>query len=406
MEAGVSVLADHEGVARSKLLSAMVVRDWAAVEQVAPEWNTLLRKSAADTIFLTWEWMRAWIDVAGRDFEPLIVIVRNSQGVLVAIAPFYVVPYRFLGIFKFRVLRIAGDWPTGGEYPDLIVDPEVEQPALCCIADALMKHCRLWDCIWMSKIAGWTGATARLAQCAHHARIHIHQREMSFGYLQLPGTIKEFEAGLSGNRRQQMRRKKRQFLANDDFAFERCADVESLERYLRGLFDLHERRWNTQGQSGVFTRKPKEAHFYRRFAPVALRAGWLRVYAARQGDDLKAVQLGYVYNNTFLQIQEGFDPLYEAGVGNVLRHYAVEACINEKLSAYDFLGDMTEHKSRWLAQRRTGYEIFMGHRSLKNMVLFARTIWPAGRFLRPVQSGGGVAVAHSSEHGAEVAHGV
>lgn len=399
------MLVDREEVADADHLDVAVIQDWAGVEQLAPEWDVLLTKSSADTIFLTWDWIQAWIDVTSGDFQPLFIVVRDRQGTLVAIAPFYVMQYSFLKVFRYRMLRVAGDWPTGGEYPDLIVDPEVEQPALCSIGDALQKHRRLWDCIWMSKLAGWTGAPERLAHCARHARMHFRRREMYFGHLQLPESIEKFEAQLSGNRRQQIRRLKRQFLANDDFAFERYRDVESLERYLHGLFDLHERRWNTRGQHGVFTRKPREAVFYRRFIPRAMQAGWLRMYCARQGEDLKAVQLGYVYNDTFLQIQEGFDPSYQKGVGNALRHHVIEACIDEKLSAYDFLGDMTEHKSRWLAEKRTGYEIFMGHRSLGNKLLFALTVWPAGRFLQPVQDGVDAPSPCPSVHGAEIADG-
>lgn len=405
MGASIQVSAGCAGDASPDLLSATVVQDWASVERLGQEWNALLRKSAADTIFLTWEWIHTWLDVSGRHSQPLVVVVRNGQGALVAIAPFYVCRYRFLSLFEYRVLRTVGDWPTGGEYPDLIVDQEVEEQALCCIAKALLQHRRFWDCIWMPKLAGWTGVSERLAQCGRHGRLHFRRREMYFGFLPLPASIREFEASFSADRRQQMRRKKKQLLAREGFAFGRCEDAASLGEYLHGLFDLHARRWSTRGQQGVFRRKPDEARFYEQFTPLALRAGWLRVYAAMEGGSLKAVQLGYVYNNVFLQMQEGFDPAYQAGVGNVLRHHVIEACIDEKLAAYDFLGEMSEHKSRWLAHKRTGYDIFMGHRSLRNLLLFALRVWPSGRFMRPVQQGG-VAAAHPSASVAEARHGV
>jgi hypothetical protein len=83
----------------------------------------------------------------------------------------------------------------------------------------------------------------------------------------------------------------------------------------------------TRGDAGAFGRKPVEADFYRRFAPVALERGWLRLYALKAGGRIRAMQIGYRYGDAFLALQDGFDPEFVAGVGNVLRHYVIEASV-------------------------------------------------------------------------------
>ena len=67
----------------------------------------------------------------------------------------------------------------------------------------------------------------------------------------------------------------------------------------------------------------------------------------------------------------------------------------EGIKAYDFLGEMTEHKRAWLAKERTGCDLFIGHRTIKNRLLFSGEIWPTGRFLRqaPLSNNGGKAPA-------------
>lgn len=386
-------------------MSVEVLRDWPSVEALQREWNPLLHRSRANTIFLTWEWIQTWIDISGRHAQPFVVIVRDSHGALVGIAPFYACKYRFLGVLTYRVLRVMGDWPTGAEYPDWIVDQAVEARVVRRIADALLENRKSWDCIWMPKLAGWTGVAERLAEFGRHARLHFQRREMYFGLLELPRTAREYEGQMSGDRRQQLRRKRKQFLARPAFTLAKCVDEAAVPGYLQALFELHALRWSTKGQLGVFRRKPDEARFYEQFAPLALRAGWLRLYGAMEGGSFKAVQLGYVYNRVFLQMQEGFDPAYAAGVGNVLRHHVIESCINEQLTGYDFLGEMSEHKGRWLAQRRTGYDIFMAHKGFKNLPLVALRCWPSGRFLRPLQLSGAAASAPSKST-VEPAHGV
>jgi hypothetical protein len=37
--------------------SVILVETKGELEQLAPEWNSLLRTSEADSIFLTWEWI-------------------------------------------------------------------------------------------------------------------------------------------------------------------------------------------------------------------------------------------------------------------------------------------------------------------------------------------------------------
>ena len=75
-----------------------LIDNWNDVLALEAEWNTLLTRSRADTVFLRWEWVHAWMDVAGNQLEPLVITVRNTEGQLIGIAPFYVAAYRLLNL--------------------------------------------------------------------------------------------------------------------------------------------------------------------------------------------------------------------------------------------------------------------------------------------------------------------
>ncbi|MCC7462537.1 MAG: GNAT family N-acetyltransferase [Gammaproteobacteria bacterium] len=363
-------------------LRTEVVRDWDAFIALRGEWNALLARSGADAVFLTWEWLSTWLDCGARQWQPLLVLVRNGAGTLLGVGPFYFADYRLLGSLPVRVLRLAGDHPTGAEYGDIIAEREHEAPVCTAIGSALRAERGRWDALWMPNVAGWDGAPQRLRLLASAAGLQLRTRPIRFGYIDLPATLADYENLLSANRRQQIRRKRRNLLKVPAVALSSPNDAVRLDGALQDLFRLHHARWMTRGDPGTFERKPMQAEFYRRFAPVALANGWLRLHVLSHDGSARAVQYGYCYKGTFLQLQEGFDPAYQADAGNVLRHYAIESSIAEGIRVYDFLGEMTEHKSRWQAKSRSGCDMLLINATVRALPLRRLPLWPTGRYLR------------------------
>jgi CelD/BcsL family acetyltransferase involved in cellulose biosynthesis len=193
------------------------------------------------------------------------------------------------------------------------------------------------------------------------------ERLAKFSELKLPATYKEYLASLSGNTRSMLKRRSQQIMQAPGMRFARCARHEERAEYLDALFDLHARRWNAVGLPGCFARRPAMMEFYREFSRVALERNWLRIFALRTGDTFLAVQFGYVYDDTFYQLQEGFVPDGHEGIGNVLRGHVIQSCIDEGVGSYDFLGRFTEHKRGWGAKLRIGRSVLLGRKTVKNL---------------------------------------
>lgn len=363
-------------------LHCVVLRSWEEVLALECEWNALLARSRADAIFLTHEWIRAWLSVRRDKCVPYVITVRDGNGTLRGAAGFYVASYRLLRALAVRVLRVLGDWPTGADYPDWLADADVEHAVCAAIGRTLQERRREWDLVWMPNVAGWTGARQRFDAAARAGNLRCATREATFAWIPLPDTLAAYEGSFSADRRQQLRRKRRQMMNRETVATRRCETADELPEVLEELFRLHGMRWRSVGEDGSFARKPDEAEFYRRFAPVALAKGWLELHTLSDGGVAKAIQYGYRYRDTFLQVQEGFDPEYTAGVGNVLRHNVIDACIASGIREYDFLGGMSEHKSRWQAQQRNGCDVLIGHGGLLSAALVSVPVWPTGRYLQ------------------------
>ncbi len=360
-----------------------IIDDWESFELLANEWNNLLHSSRADIIFLTWEWVRTWVSIVGASVKPLAVIVRNSRAELVGVAPFYTSEYRLLRAIRYRVLRLMADYASGAECLDWIVQRGLEDRIYPLIATALADSTDRWDCIWMPYIPDWTGASDRIGRACRDQGFSCRERVAEFGCTELPESYQVFFQSLPSKRRTELRRHQKAALNGGSADITCCRDAADVDRYLDALLTLHAKRWQRRGDNGSFQRKPAEAAFYRKFMPIAFNNGWLRFYGLSSGGDFKAVQVGYAYGGSFYQLQEGFDPDYSVGTGNVLRAKVFEDCFAEGIRTYDFLGEMSEHKKKWLAKVRFGRHFFVGNRNVRSRMLFLREIWPTGRYLRP-----------------------
>ena len=351
------------------------------LDPIAGQWNSVLRASKSSTIFLTWEWISAWLDAVRPDARVFVVIVRDRDARLIAIAPFYRTRLRLLGLVPYRCLRVIGDCDSGAEYPDVIIRSGFEHQAMSSVLGALLEHRDMWDCMWLPNVAGWTGALDRFERGCAGCELHLHERVRNFAAVNLPATHDAYLMLLSHKRRAYVRRETRRFMASSNVELIRCESRNDLPEMLEVLYDLHDRRWSASGQLGSFARQPRMRCFYGNFAQTALDNGWLRLYALKVDGAIRAVQYGYAYDGTFYALQEGYDPHQKNGIGNVLRNLVFRACIEEGLQEYDFLAGFTDHKRLWRAARRPGYDLFLGRRSLKNRLMFARPLWPTGRYI-------------------------
>jgi hypothetical protein len=168
-----------------------IIRDWLRFEELEGEWNTLLSRSRADTIFLRWEWIRSWRKVLGDDIKPFAVVVRDEEGTLAGVAPFYKTVYQLLRVLPYQVLRIMGDFPTGAECLDWILRSDRESEASHSIAAALADAAGEWDFLWMPYVPHWTGGRDRIRDATVNGGFHFSEREVQFGDMPLPGSLDE-----------------------------------------------------------------------------------------------------------------------------------------------------------------------------------------------------------------------
>ncbi|WP_022939987.1 GNAT family N-acetyltransferase [Psychromonas hadalis] len=363
-------------------LKSKILTTWAEFEALEDRWDELLTQSDADNLFLTWQWINCWRNSVANPITPYIIILKENDHI-VAIAPFYEQTYQLVNSIKYKALRFAGDQGIGSEYSNFIVNNSNSEKLKTHCWQVLLDNKKHWDFIWLTNIAQWTaGGKSLIEALAKINKLNVHQRTIEFSSSPLNSLGEDILPHLSKSLRTNIKQTQKYLTREGEWQVTTSTQPETLATELQHLFTLHNKRWQKAGLQGSFERRPAMADFYQQFAQVALKKGWLRLLRLEVDGEVQAMQIGYVYKQQFLAIQEGFNPDFLAGTGQVLRYFSFQRCIKEKLQAYDFLGVYTDHKRRWLAEKRQGCNLFIFSNKVKNTPFKLKAIWPTGRYLK------------------------
>lgn len=288
------------------------------------EWDQLLATSAANTVFLTSGWLRAWLETYGREANLLIPQIRKS-GRLVAAAAFQ----ESKGVIEF-----IGKGRS--DYLDLVLSRELESDAASAAMTALLDAARAategFRCFVLQRVPVENGTPARLQQA--RSRYVTTRKGTELAPTMEMFAAKEKLAKKSLRRHEQGLQRLGQ-LRTDTFT---CAN--DISPRLSEFFDQHVRRWNGTPYPSLFL-DDKNREFYRRVTQYLDPAGWLRFTEVRLDGRLVAAHFGFFHANRFTWYKPTFDPeLARYSPGEVLLKRLIERADAEEATEFDFtIGD-------------------------------------------------------------------
>jgi CelD/BcsL family acetyltransferase involved in cellulose biosynthesis len=328
------------------VLTVERIDDDARFAGMAGEWDALLRASANDRFFLTWEWLHTWWrHLAGR--RRLFLLTARSGGELVALAPLALAPPQLGRLLPFRSLQFLGAGTAGSDYLDLIVRRGWEDEAVRAFGEHLrvarfmleLRQLRPDALAWRLAEAlgpgGWTTRQAATEVCPF-VTLAGHSWE---SYLETLGSAHRYN----------VQRRLRNLHRDSDVRFERVVTEEERGPALARLIELHHARWHGRGRS-EFT---PQTSFHEELSRLALVRGWLRLFELRVDGRPAAALYGFRYGDTFSFFQSGLDPAFaKHSVGLVTMGLAIRSAIEEGVAEYDLLHGDEDYKFRWAHETR------------------------------------------------------
>ena len=330
-----------------------VYTDIAGFAALREEWNPLLRDSASDTIFLTWEWQSTWWEHLGES-QLYLLAMRTAEERPVGIVPLYLIT----SDDGPKTLSIVGCRDVS-DYLDLIAASGQEEGVYNALLDWLESdEAPAWDQADLCNIPAASPAHSFLAEMAAARGYKVHTEvEDICPIISLPSTWDEYLASLSKKQRHEIRRKIRRAEGSGQINWYIVNEERDLAAEMEAFIELHQK-------SNVDKDEFMDAQmkgFFHAAAQVLHEAGWLQLAFLEVNGEKAATMLNFDYRDSIQVYNSGYDPQKYARLspGIVLLSYCIQWAIESGWAKFDFLRGDEEYKYRFGAQPTEIYRLLI-----------------------------------------------
>jgi len=345
-----------------KKLSTEVHRDEGVFLRLQEEWNPLLLRSAANTIFLTREWQKTWWDCFGEGLQLCLLELRDEDD-LVGLAPFYTLE----PASGRRVLQLIGGIEVS-DYLDLIAASDSAEAVYSTVWESLTgEHALAWDALDLRNIPAASPTLERLTALAEESGAFevTDSVEEVCPVIHLPATWDQYLASLSKKQRHEVRRKLRKANREAEIRWYYAGEAGSLDDEVEDFISLHMK--SAVDKEAFMDEKMQE--FFHRMARAAFDRGWLRLAFLLINGAKAAAMFCIEYEDAFLVYNSGYDPQLHPSLssGIVLLSYCIQDAIDKEHKVFDFLRGEEEYKYRFGGVRTEVRNLRIVRRGSKNV---------------------------------------
>lgn len=306
-----------------------------AFEQLAGEWNALLRRSTSNTLFLTNEWQKTWWRELG-DGELRVLAMREGDE-LVGIAPLFFEENQ-LGSVEVALVGCK----EVSDYLDFIFAQGYEAACFQAVIDFLKSDdAPVWHTIGLCNIVETSPTLSTFVEMLNAENWNARPAfEDVCPRVTLPDTFEAYLATLEGKERRELQRKLRR--ANTHVAITFAESVERLDNDVDDFLALM--KASMVSKSTFMT--PRMERFFHAAARAMFDAGWLELAFLEVESVRAATYMNFVYDDKVLVYNSGLDSAKFSYLspGQVLVARLIEKAINEKRGAFDFLQGSEDYK--------------------------------------------------------------
>ncbi len=324
----------------------------AAWEALSGSWNSLLKSSRSDTLFLTWEWLFSWAECFLKDDRKLCIATVYVEDELVGIAPWCLHRVERHSV-SLTQLEFLGTPETASDYLDVIIKKGREEQVADLLYDFLFDRSRVqWDCLCLRDIPSDSlfllHFRSRIEKAGKYAEIDA---DSYCPRVTIPDGSDWVPAGVSSKRRARFRQDLGRLNRDGDW-LHGTDRGEAVQEAIDEFFSMY----------GKMT--GYESETLHRF---------MQQYASRtRGQDrirIDGLSIRGVKTAAFLHLQYGEDILLYAmavdksfntkiSLGNVLIGLSLEEAHREGRKRYDFLKGHEPYKFYWADDCRVTLSLF------------------------------------------------
>jgi CelD/BcsL family acetyltransferase involved in cellulose biosynthesis len=310
---------------------------------IEAEWESVLRESPADTLFLTPQWQKVWWDTFG-DGRTMVGFSYPSQDGVAGIASL---------AKSGDTVSFVGSQDTF-DYNDFPIKPGYEegfyQSLLECMGERGCKMLRLDSLRDSSPTLEHLPAMAR----SQGYTVEIEQEDVTSG-IDLPGTWDEYLGLLNKKDRHELRRKLRRMDDQTDWKWYSVTEPALVAERLGEFISLM--RLSRSDKDEFMT--PERERFFHNITQRMAELNRLNLYFLDMNGVTVATSLCFDYGGSRLLYNSGYDPEYGYySVGLLLNAMCLKDAIDQEgLTYFDFLRGPEPYKAHLGGQQRSLYQM-------------------------------------------------
>ncbi len=206
-------------------------------------WDRLLMRSASPNVFQTRAWLEEWWRRWGAGREAYVLVAEDHAGRLLGVAPLVLSRIGALGL---RELSFLASEYAAPDHLDFVVAPEQPENTKAAICQYLLNSSRDWDILRLRDIPDTSGTRTMLARYFGSQCVLVDSAGAGCPFLPLNLSWHAYQQGRSGNFRQQMRAKRRQFERQTNARFMFCETPQEVQLAMKFLFRFNPARWEAR----------------------------------------------------------------------------------------------------------------------------------------------------------------
>lgn len=335
-------------------LHATVLTSGDELRRLEADWRELFRRIECRSPFLSVDWLITWWEELGADLRLFVIVVRDREQRLVALAPFCLAA-KAPGLLGGRGLGFLGPGPS--DRLDLLVDPSLLRPAVHAIVDVVVERSGEWDCIELTEC---DEDSAALMEFRSRLREKGFAEQTAAGsvcpYVVLPSSFDDYLQQLGSNLRRNFRRRLKALQRHGKVEFLALSDIDDVRKGFEELIALHGLRFSQKGEASGFLER--ELPFHRAILQTPLGIERARLFVLRLDGRAIGTWYGFSLGSVFYSYQSGMDPKWShLSVGLVTLGSTIEAAIGQGHREVDFLRGDEEYKFQWTSRSRRNLNI-------------------------------------------------
>lgn len=311
-----------------------IIKFPADLKPIATHWDGLARPFR--TPLLHYDWFSSCAEALYRP-GALRVIACSDNGEITAIAP--LVSVKRHGTVRWELLGESLLFETSGLlYRD--------EQALRTLLDAIL---RMGNPLCLARLKA-DAPEVRLLRQAGRAKT-LFSPAAGSPFLAIDRTWGAFEAGMSSDNRNELRRKKRALEGRRKITVEIMAPrPDAWHDGVREFMRVESAGWKGRERTALLFDEHRKT-FFELYAAAAARRGVLRICMLRAEDQAIAAALAVEDYDRFWLLKIGYDEQWtRCAPGILLVHETLRYAFQRGLEAYEFLGDEAPWIRRWTKQ--------------------------------------------------------